>query len=134
MTTIEAHASIGFDETEGFGIVAFRDRKGALLDGSGGVDSMLEGLPHGGRKVKIPSQFSQLLALVAEHGGRWRPERGFLVRESAVPDLVRAMRALPSASSATEDDSVANLAIDSSPLRIAEHVELVADDTLERAI
>jgi superfamily II DNA or RNA helicase len=132
MTTMDARASVEFDETEGFGIVAFRDQRGQLLDGSGGVDSLLEGFAYEGRQVRIPARYTQLLNLIAEHGGRWRPERGFLIREAAIPDLVRAMRVLPEASAASEERSLASLTFDAKPLRVTEDVELVDDDTLRR--
>ena len=130
MVEIDTRAVLEFDEREGVGFLSFRDQNGHLLDGSAGLDSLARGLSHKGQDVS--ARYRQLLALAAEHGGRWRAGRGFAVREEALPDLLRAVRTLPEQGSPREEPSVAGLRIDARPVSVVDHVDLEGDSDLVR--
>ena len=129
---IEASAKLEFDERAAEAYVSFRSERGLLLDGAKGVDSLLSGFTSEGALRALSPRYSPLLALVAEHGGRWHSGKGFAVREEAVPDLIRALRALPQDVTAEEDANAAKLKFSGQPVQVVERISLAGDEVLER--
>ncbi len=129
---IEPRSELDFDEASGLGFIRFFDSDGSLLDGSGGLDCLLSGFQHGQKQVRLSPRYADLLALVAEYGGRWMPRQGFAIREDGVPDLKRALQAYPQAIAPAETARARDIRADGKPLVIAQEVELGDDETLFR--
>ena len=123
---------MSYDAQQGMLYVALRDRDGNDVDGSRGVDALVGKFDHRGKTVRLPAATAELLAQIAEHGGRWQPGRGFAVRDDDVPDILHAFRTL--AAGPIESPEVKALTIDERPIALAELVELDGDERLRRTV
>jgi len=130
--TLEVTSTVSYDAQQGLLYVTLRDRDGEDIDGSRGVDALVGKFEHRGRTVRLPAATAELLAQIAEHGGRWHAGRGFAVRDDDVPDVLKAFRTL--AAAPIESPEVRALTIDERPIALAELVELEDGERLQRTV
>jgi hypothetical protein len=83
-----------WDPAAGLFFLRLLDDDGVPLDGAAGIDSFAGNFLHRGRWARLPRKVKPTLARIAEHGGRWVPDRGFAIREEDFPDAARALETI----------------------------------------
>ena len=112
-----------WDPTSGLFFLRLIDDDGIPLDGAAGIDSFAGNFVHRGQWARLPRKVRPALARIAEHGGRWVPERGFAIREEDFPDASRALETIETLQVSDAPGSPA-LRIDARPMEPCEIVEL----------
>jgi superfamily II DNA or RNA helicase len=129
---LNPRSEIVFDPSAGIGFVKFFAPDGTLLDGACGLDGLVSGFNWGGRRARFHRKFAPVLSVIAEHGGRWQPGRGFAIREEAYPDLKRAFAAFPEELTPAGPKHEPDFEVENQPVRLVQYVELRDEEMLER--
>jgi superfamily II DNA or RNA helicase len=125
--TLRVRVEKSCDPASGLFFVRLLDDDGVALDGAEGIDSFAGNFVHRGKWARIPRKLKPALARIAEHGGRWVPDRGFAIREEDFPDAARALETVETLRLSDAPDSPA-LKVDARPMEPCEIVELEGGD------